>query len=251
MKIRDIYDFLNKFAPFLHQEEWDNAGFLIGDMSAEVDKVLIALDVDMEVLFEAEKMGAGLIISHHPVIFKAQKSFTAGNIGFEAAKRGIAILSAHTNFDAAVGGVNDVLAKLIELDDIKVLQEKDEEQPMLRQGIIKPCKASDFAAHISSKLSASIRFCLPEKEIRTVAVCGGAGGSFLPVVIEKGFDAFVTGDADHHSFLDAAQNGLALFAAGHFETEQPAMAALANILSKEFSDLDFVLSRQASPIIHI
>lgn len=250
MKIQAIYDAVNTLAPFSLQEDWDNAGFLVGDMQTEVRRVLLALDPSLAVIHEAKALGAELVITHHPIIFHAQKSFTAGNLAFEAARQGIAVLSAHTNYDAAAGGVNDVLVSLLGIREVEDLFAKDEPQAMLRRGVLAPCSARAFASEIQSALGAPVRFCLPEKEIRTVAVCGGAGGMFFDTVSDAGLDAFVTGDADHHQFLDAAEKGIALFSAGHFETEQPAVAALAEVLKTMFADVEFLLSAQTSPICH-
>ncbi|MDR1629461.1 MAG: Nif3-like dinuclear metal center hexameric protein [Oscillospiraceae bacterium] len=251
MNIQQLYDCIDALAPFSVQEDWDNAGFLVGDMQAEISRVLLALDPSLEVIKEAKQAGAELLLTHHPVIFHAQKSFTAGNLAFEAARQGIAVLSAHTNYDAAAGGVNDVLASLLGLKEVEYLLAKDESQAMMRKGTILPCAASVFAAQVRKVLGAPVRFCLPEKEIKTVAVCGGAGGMFFEAVAGAGVDAFVTGDADHHEFLNAAEKGVALFAAGHFETEQPAVAALADVLSKKFPEVAFFLSKQVSVIEHI
>ena len=114
-KVLDFYHFLDTLAPFSTQESWDNSGFLVGDGEREVKKVLLALDATKDVLAEAEKIGAELIITHHPVIFGSLKEFHPQNMAFAAAEKGIAIISSHTALDIADGGVNDCLAAALGL----------------------------------------------------------------------------------------------------------------------------------------
>lgn len=251
MTAGDIYDYLNEIAPFEYQEEWDNAGFLVGDRSASVCKALLALDPTNEIIKQAKNMGAQLIITHHPFIFRPLKTFTTGNTAYEAARNGISVISVHTNYDAAIGGVNDVLADILELENKTDLFAGEETQAVMRSGTIAPRTAKEFAASVKEKLGASVRYNLPEKQITTVAVCGGSGKEFLNKIIELGFDAFVTGDAGHHEFLEAEENGLALFAAGHFETENPAVKVLRDALENEFREIVFIMAKQISPICHL
>ena len=117
MKVKDAYEAINAVAPFSTALDWDNSGLQVGDMNAPLTGVLTALDVTMPVLEEAEKAGFNLIVSHHPVLFRAVKHFTAGDLAYEAARRGISIISAHTNFDMAGGGVNAALADALDLND--------------------------------------------------------------------------------------------------------------------------------------
>ena len=87
--------------------------------------------------------------------------------------------------------------------------------------------------------------------IESVALCGGSGGDFIGEIIKAGIDAYITGDAGHHHFLDCAEGGVALFAAGHFETENPVISSLANRLRCEFSDIDIIIIPQNSPAKYI
>ena len=116
--VRDIYEFIDSIAPFRTQESWDNSGFLVGDVSKEVTKVAVCLDVTHDTLQKAADFGADLLVSHHPVIFHPMKGLreqTPGTeaIVYDAIRKDIAVLSAHTCWDLAEGGVNDVLAKLV------------------------------------------------------------------------------------------------------------------------------------------
>ncbi len=247
MKVLDIYKYLDEIAPFSLQEDWDNSGFLVGDMESKVTRVLMALDHSNALIDEAEQLGCELIITHHPIIFDAKKSFTAGNDFFEAARRGIGVLCAHTNFDTAEGGVNDCLCELIGLREVSDFCPDSSPVPVMRQGIIDKIDAEDFAAILSQKLKTSVRFNEINRNIKKVAVCGGSGCMFLTEVLAAGFDAFVTGDAGHHNFLDAKEKNTALFACGHFETERPAIDVLFSKMSSKFKEIEFVISQQKSP----
>ena len=120
--VKEIYQSIDQWAPFATQMDFDNSGFLVGRGSAVVDKVLVALDITRTVIEEAEQLGAQLIVSHHPVIFRPLKSLTDGDLTGEnvlrMAEKGIAAICAHTNLDAAQGGVNCRLAQKLELTDI-------------------------------------------------------------------------------------------------------------------------------------
>ncbi|NLX92893.1 MAG: hypothetical protein GXZ02_03345 [Clostridiales bacterium] len=116
VKIKEVYDFIDSFAPFSTQADFDNSGFLVGDINRYIRHVGVVLDVTQQTLAAARHLGVDLIITHHPVIFDATRSFTAGNMAFELAAAGIAAISAHTSLDCAAGGVNDVLAGLLEIE---------------------------------------------------------------------------------------------------------------------------------------
>ena len=116
--VQDIYRFIDQVAPFAIQESWDNAGMLVGHWKRPVQKILVTLDITPEVVYEAEKVGADLIVAHHPILFHPAKQVTDGGMDLVGqrvlalAERGIAAICCHTNWDSAQGGVNYVLAKL-------------------------------------------------------------------------------------------------------------------------------------------
>jgi dinuclear metal center YbgI/SA1388 family protein len=125
MKVKEISSYIESFAPLAYQESYDNAGYQTGDPEQEVQAALLCIDVTGEVLEEAEKLGAGLIISHHPVIFGGLKKLTGASyperIIMEAIRKGISIYSAHTNLDAVHQGVNYRIASKLELVNVKIL----------------------------------------------------------------------------------------------------------------------------------
>ncbi len=247
-RVSDFFTYIDSFSPFSMQEKWDNSGMLVGDETREVTRAAVALDITKEAVEYAEQVGAELIISHHPVIFKAQKNFLKGDISFEMALRGISAICAHTCLDFADGGVNDVLADLLELKNVEIFP-CEECENMVRVGFLpKIMSCEELALNLKEALGGSIRYCDNGRTLESVAVCGGSGGSFKDDIIKAGIDAYITGDAGHHDFLDCKEAGLALFAAGHFETENPVVSALANKLRLKFPDTDIIVIPQLSPI---
>ncbi|MBR5272650.1 MAG: Nif3-like dinuclear metal center hexameric protein [Clostridia bacterium] len=247
----DIFDFLNTLAPFDSQEKWDNSGFLVGDKDAQCKKIALCLDITSDTIEQAKKQNCGLIVSHHPVIFSKTGSFLKDDLPFKLAVNGISAICAHTCLDISAGGVNDVLAQMLELEEIT---------PVCMDGVFmpraaklkKPMRTKEFAAFVKEKLGCdSLRISKIDKEIKTVVLCGGSGSSFLPDVFDGKYDAFITGDAGHHNFLDAAEKGLVLIAAGHFETENPVMSAVEKAINKKFPEIETVLLEQSSPIENV
>ncbi len=252
--VKDIFAYLDIIAPFATQMEHDNSGLLVGDGSARVETVLLALDVTESVLAQAERAKAQLILTHHPVIFKARRQLLAGDLAYELALRGIACIAWHTPLDATAGGVNDVLAGMLGLKDLAPLVMQGQAVAYARAGTVEPTDAAGFAALAAERLGARVRFCDAGRTITRVAICGGAGGFLLPTLVAAqsdgaaSVDAFLTGDANHHDFLDARQAGLSLFAAGHYETEFPVIPALAERLRAAFPAIHFIISEEPCPV---
>ena len=238
--VRDFFEYINSIAPLETQEDWDNSGMLVGDMDAEVKKVVVVLDIDLWAAEKAKELGANLIISHHPVIFSAMKKFTKGSIPFELASNGINAICCHTPLDIADGGTNDVLAALLGLDAYKG------ENPILRYADIEETQAESIAELLAEKLGTTVRFSDSGKKIRKIAICTGGGASLM---WEAGkIDAFITGDAKHNDFLDAVSAGISLFAAGHYETEFPVVPVITKKLRETFSEIEIIDIKQENPV---
>lgn len=237
--VSDVFDFINQIAPFETQESWDNSGLLIGSRTSAVRKIAVCLDVTNDTVSKARDFGADLLVSHHPVIWDPLKSVLSDSPVFRAIQNGMSIVSAHTNWDFADGGVNDVLAALLGLSDVHRLREEGD-LSMPRVGELKvPVPANEFAEVVAETLDTVVRLSSPDKMIKKVAVCGGSGASFMRDIAADGIDAYITGDAKHNDFLDAAELGLSLFAAGHYETETVSMPVLMSLLKKEFPDIEY------------
>ncbi len=244
--VKDIYDYIDGIAPFAAQCEWDNSGLIVGDKNKSVKKIGVVLDITKDAVLSAKELGCDLIISHHPVIFRATKNFLADNAAFLLASNGISAICAHTSLDIAKGGVNDALASALGFENAFPLSDEGEES-MIRVAEISPVSGEELAKTVAEKLNTGIRLADSKKIISKVAVCGGAGGDFIGEVAESGCDAYITGDISHHEFLDALDLGLTLIAAGHFETENPVVASLAKKLEKEF-DVEIAVIPQKSPV---
>ena len=251
MKVIDILEFIDSFAPFNTALPFDNAGLLVGDGQREINKIGAVLDVTAQAVEYAVQNGIDLIVSHHPVIFNPLKRLQTDSVPYLLAKHDIAVISAHTNLDAARGGVNDALAKALELENIAPLAENDggDFPPMGRIGELKqPVSDRDFAKFVAEKLSTKAKTVLSGKEITKVALCGGAGEDFIAPALKAGADALVTADVKHHNLLLAKSLGLCLIDAGHFETENVVVPILAEKLAA-FSAAETVIIPQFPPAV--
>ena len=245
VKCQDVMQAMERIAPRRLAEEWDNPGLLVGSPHDEVRKILVALDVREETVERAIEDGCDLIVAHHPLIFRALKALrTDDATGCKIArliKADIAVFAAHTNLDSAAGGVNDVLAERLELHDVAPLVEgaADSEPGLGRIGSLRAeFSLEDFAALVKEKLGlSSMRIaCAGERRISRVALCGGSGAEFVGRAAAKGADAYVTGDVKYHDAERAIGLGIHILDAGHFATEQPIVARLAERLKKELGD---------------
>lgn len=251
--IADIARVMDRIAPLETQLEWDNSGLLVGDPSREVTRVLVALDATLAVIREAEEMGAQLIVTHHPIIFRPVKTFLAGEPPYEAAVRGIGVYSAHTCYDMAKNGVNAALADALGLKDRQPLWEERPGDPSGRTlGLAGdlPCAMSreELAAWVEEALDLRPGFvrCLPTagpETIRRAALCGGAGADYLENAKALGCEAYITGDVRHHEYLAAEGMGLLLMDAGHFATENVAMPRLREQLEKALPGVEVRVSQ--------
>ncbi len=252
-----LMDLLDGIAPFSLAETWDNSGLQAGNLSWPVSKVMISLDVSYEVMEAAEKWGANLVLSHHPLIFRPLKcidfSSAPGNIILKAAAAKISIISVHTNFDKANYGLNDFFASLAGLDQISCLHEgnsvnlpdqADKDDMICTPGIGRtgrldpPVTLYDFARYIKEKLDIGNLRVTGQKEliVKKAAVCTGSGGSLLDEFFQSGADVFITGDIKYHEAREIEQAGLGLIDVGHFASEHIGVALLADRLYSSASD---------------
>ena len=246
---------MDSLAPLATQMDWDNSGLLVGDPAGEVSGILVALDATLEVIREAQDLGAQMIVTHHPVIFHPVKQFLAGDPPFEAAVRGIAVYSAHTCYDMAEGGINTALAGALGLRNCLPLWEERPGDPASRRlGLAGdlPCAMTreELAAWVEEALGLPQNYVrhLPQAGPETVcrvAVCGGAGSDFLGEAVNAGCQAYLTGEVRRHEYLEAERRGLLLLDGGHFATENIAMPVLREQLAKALPEAEVRLSRQA------
>ena len=251
MTVQNILDFLNETAPLSTQCAWDNSGLLVGDAKQQVTTVAFALDLTQHTLQGAIDAGADLLITHHPVIFQPLRTLCADRILYPAVKSGLSVISMHTPWDCAAGGVNDVLSGLLGLTDVTAVPDSEGNTPMIRIGTVAPCTGRELAQRVADALKTTVRLADAKNRIARVAVCGGAGMSLLDDAIAAGADAFVTGELRHHEALDAKARGVTVVAAGHFETERPSMKALQETIRRAFPQLNTVLTDEANPVAFV
>lgn len=224
--IADVYRWIDAIAPFELQEEWDNAGILAGNPDGEVDGILCALDLNRAVLREAIEKKVQLIVTHHPILFRGRKNLreddAEGRLLCDLVRSGIGLIAAHTNFDNAVPGVNDALAEVLGLSDVQPYENG------MRAGIPAQEMLGEFCRMAEEKLGGPVRrYGETDREIRKVAVLGGAGGDFAPQARAIGADVYLTGEIAHHKAWDSYENGVCILEAGHAATELPAISMLA------------------------
>ncbi len=246
--VKHISDYIDSIAPYNNKCEWDNCGILIGDKDKEVKKIGFTLDLTSEVINDAKENGVDLIITHHPIIFRPMKNFLKGNLAYDLAVSGISAISAHTSFDCANGGVNDVLCELLGINNTQGIPDEECPVSMARIGEIEPMSSVDFTKKVADVLGTTCRVADSENIIKKVAVCGGSGpDELIFTAASMGADAVVTGEIKHHIFLAAKEIGITAIQAGHFETENPAVSALMKYIENEFKDVECILLKQSNP----
>lgn len=246
MLVRDVYEFINSIAPFCTAESWDNSGLILGSMGLKCNKVMLALDITRNVVDEAVENNVDLIITHHPVIFSPLKSIDYNSHIARLIAANISVISAHTCYDTAQGGMNDILCNKLGLINVKSVT--TDEGFSFRLGTLKkPTTAKDFAKHTSEALNSKcVNYSLGEKQIKSVAVCSGAGGSFSELVVKLGVDAFVTGELKYNNVIDLCESGVSVIIAGHFETEQIFKEELTTTLTEKFKDITVISAKEES-----
>lgn len=247
MELKEIISTIEALAPATFQESYDNSGLILGSPNDEISKVLVCLDADQKALDFAIQQGCELILSHHPVIFKAIKSLAddtrEGTFFVKSIKHDIAIYSAHTNFDSAIGGLSDMLCKRIGLRNINILKKAfsiKEDHGFGRYGDITPMSGEQFISMLKAQLSVDVvRLvgAIPES-ISKVAVCNGSyDRDVLKELCALKPDAFLTGDLKYHDAQELLENGIFTIDAGHYGTEKLFVEEMSKLLETPFPDL--------------
>jgi dinuclear metal center YbgI/SA1388 family protein len=251
--LKEVEGVLEGLAPRVLAESWDNPGLQVGDPHGRISTILVSLDPTLAALREASKIGAQLLVTHHPLIFRPISSVDLGsypgNVIGEAVRGGVSIVSLHTNLDSAEGGINDILAGLLGLRDVEVLEKKSGGAPE-QQVIPAETKSETTGLGRVGNLPESVPLSVmmtkvmealgaerPLRQIgaggdlvRRVAVVGGSGGSLVALAAERGAQILVTGDVTYHQALEAVRLGLSVIDGGHFLTERAAMRVFAKRL---------------------
>ena len=244
--VAEILKFLDTLAPTAMKMEWDNVGLICGSKGTEVTKVLVALDPFEGVCHEAKNYGAQLIVTHHPLIFRPQKAITdetsIGRSIMLLCQNGISAVNAHTNLDVVPGGVNDVLAAKLGLENVQIIDPIDG-YGLLRCGEVKEQPLETFLVTVKENLGCEgLRYVSSGKPVRKVAVGGGSCADEMMAALRTGCDTFVTSDVKYNQFWDAYDLGLNLIDAGHFYTENPVVGMLAEKIAAAFPEIEVKIS---------
>lgn len=241
-----IYKALDHWVPFALQMDFDNAGFLVGKGGAEIQRILVSLDITEDVVEEAAQWGAQLIVSHHPVIFYPIKAIRyeepVGRLLMALVERHIGAICCHTNLDAVQGGVNDVLASRAGLTDLELLRQDGIDPNGAPYGIGRvgtlangPLPLPEYLKLLKKALRPNgLRYHDAGRPVSRVAVGGGACGDMMKDALAAGCDTFVTSDVKYNGFLDAKDWSINLIDAGHFPTEDVICPYIVDFLARTF-----------------
>lgn len=254
-RVRDVTDFLDAFAPPALAETWDNVGLLLGEREAAVDAVLTCLTLTPDVAAEAIRERAGLIVTHHPILFRPVKRLTTdtteGAMLLALARAGVAVYSPHTAFDGTADGINDRLARRLALREVEPL--RPPAAPGLPAGVgagrigslSEPCGLEEFVQRIRTLFELTSVQAVPvRRSIRNVAIGCGSAAEFLPDAARAGCDVFVTGEARFHAAVEARTLDIGLLLLGHYASERFAVEELAVVTAEQFPGLRVSPSRE-------
>lgn len=249
MLCQELMGILREQSPECYACEWDNVGLLVGDPQKEVKRVYIALDATDEAIAEAVDAGADLLLTHHPMIFRAIKRITAGDfIGRRIIKliqNDISYYAMHTNFD--VRGMAAIAAERMGLTDCAVLdvtcESEDGCEGIGRVGMLpeemtlKACVERVKQAYDVDTVKV---FGDLNRKVRRAAICPGSGKSVISCALGAGAGVLVTGDIDHHEGIDAADQGLAIIDAGHYGVEKLFIPYMVQYLRNRTEGIEIV-----------
>lgn len=251
MKQSKVSEFLNALYPEELASNFDNGkiGLQIGSNNKDIKKVMIALDATNVVIDEAINKNCDLLITHHPTIFYPLLSINYDSlIGKKLVKvieNKLNIYSMHTNFDVAVGGMNDILANKIGLNNITAQSDVITEGCLIRIGDIVSTPLDEFAIKVACALNEQGVKIVgnPKKMISKVGIVGGAGSSEIDLAMKLDCDCLITGEVRHHQALEAVENNFAIIEVNHF-VESLFKKPLLNILKNQFPELEIILSEE-------
>lgn len=258
LKVKDIAQAIEKFAPLKLQETYDNAGLQVGDPEMGVSAVLLCLDVTEDVLKEAKQRGCNMVVSHHPLIFGGLKNLTGADetqrLAIKALREGIAVYSAHTNLDSTNEGVSYEMAHMLNLTDIEPLLPNPED-PSTGLGVIgmakTPVPRMEFLRKVKETFNVgALRYSALSRHlvVRKVALCGGSGAGFIKDALAKDADIYISGDIKYHDFTSY---GLDIIIAdiGHYESELCSRRILSRIIRETYPDcITYFADSESNPV---
>ncbi len=256
MRCSEVIEHLEAAVPAAMAEDWDNVGLLAGRMDREVDTIYLAVDATDEVVEDAIECGAQMLITHHPLIFKALKKVNDQDF---ISRRIVRLLQAdisyyamHTNFD--VMGMADAAADELLLEDREVLDLTYEDE-ISKEGIGRIGRLPQEMTLHGCAVFVREHFHLdgvrmygdPDRVVRRAAVCPGSGKSVIGDAIRLGADVLITGDIDHHEGIDAVAQGLSIIDAGHYGLEKIFVPYMRDFLKRDLAGMDVICAAEKNP----
>lgn len=243
MKLHDIIDTLNELAPIHYSESWDNPGLLVGDGEKDVNCIYIALDATSDVIEAAHKKKAGLILTHHPLIFHPLRRVSADNyVGKRVMKMisyDMALFSMHTDFDVTC--MANEAASRLDLIETRVLEPTlSEDFGLGAMGYLKEDLTLKELAEKTKTVFGLENVTVYgnlEDTIVKVAVLPGSGSSCIDNAYIEGCDVLITGDIGHHDGTDAIEKGINIIDAGHYGVEKLFNDYLEKYINKTMPEL--------------
>lgn len=258
--VHQLCEYLESFAPLRLAEDWDNVGLLVGRRDGKVSKLVTALTITQSVVSEALADDVDLIVTHHPMPFRPLSRITddsvPGHLLLQLIEKKIAVYSPHTAFDSAAGGINQQLAEGIDLVEPVPLISAAEGEPEIGSGrygsLAGPIPLSEVTDRVRKLLRIDhVRYVgNRDRLIRKVSVACGSAGQFLTAAREHGCDLLITGETNFHTCLEAEALDVALLLTGHFASERFAVESLAELLAKQFPDVQVWASRSERDPLH-
>ncbi len=260
MRCSDIIEKLEQIAPVKYAEEWDNVGFLAGRREKKIKTVFIALDATDEIIEEAVEVGADMILTHHPLIFKPVTRINnddfIGRRLVRLLQNDICYYAMHTNFD--VVAMAQAAADEMGLTDTKVLSvtfdDGNRKEGIGRYGKWKRIQSlSECASYVKEvfRLKSVNVYGDLETPIGTIAICPGSGKSTMKDVVAAGADVLITGDVDHHMGIDLAAQGVCVIDAGHYGLEKIFAPYMKDFLKKEIPSIQIQTAEEKNPFYTI
>lgn len=258
MELRLVLNYLDELCPPALAEDWDNTGLLIGSKDKAVSTLMTCLTLTPDVAAEALDRQVHLVVTHHPVLFRAVKKLTdetaEGRMILNLIRAGIAVYSPHTSYDGAGEGINRQIAQGLGLAAVQPIRPslKDPSLGAGRMGDL-PHEASlgNFCERVKELLGVRRAWMIGDaaRTVRRVGIACGAASDFMFDAARQGCDVLLTGEARFHACLEARSLGIALVLPGHYATERPAMETLAHVLLRKFPALTvFASQTERDPI---
>lgn len=255
VKLKEITDYIEALFPTEYAEDFDNVGLLVGRADKDVEKVLVCLDANKNVIREAAVIGVQLIITHHPVIFNPIKNITdssdEGEMLLCAIENGISVYSAHTNLDSAPSGLTDEVCRKLSLTPVSNLDGV--------VGRLCTAPAGTTAKSMCEKIKQEFDVkrlystFTEDREIKTAAVCNGSGsGELCTIAKDLGADVYISGDLKHHEMCAfKVSDSIDFIEIRHFDSEKIVTQLLKQRLDEKFADKlsVYISEAETTPII--